>query len=189
MIRTRNTAFVLAIVLLFLLPATGVWGEPLQKKIQLQHALFYSQKEVLVRYDQPGPHPYERFEYDYYIGSGVQLKNLTSQKIERLKVTCRFKDNWNRDLSVRTAMVDLNPGESRRVIFHSGLLAENITGPQVTISNITQVLIMNPEQEEDFLNFGLNPDFDRFRTLNTTVRRTITKVTCDIQLEASPGDH
>lgn len=185
--------FLILMLLFTLLCSSYAAAEKAGKdSLQIKHAIYFSQQEILVRERNPGSDyyatPYSNYEYrefEYRIGCAAEFVNNTDKPVKNAVAVCTFKDKWGKVLASRKERISLKPGDKTRRIFDSGLYAQNMAGNTTMsfTSAISNSLVMSPLRERDFLHFNENVDFDKYHQVTAQVNLTMTDVSCEITME------
>lgn len=152
--------------------------------VTTKQVLYLLKKDMLV-WDHSGPAETgtgyeERIDYAFYISCGVEVENVSSQEVKKM-IVCQFLDKWGHVLASPSQRVTLQPGEKRRLVFNSDMMAENFTGNYYAdgLSSINPKILTDLE-EKAFITFNYDLPFDNKLKLNVTVNHTLTEIKCNV---------
>jgi hypothetical protein len=180
--RSDKIYFLFLVIFILVMAGSFVSASDSTKGLEIKHAIFFETKKIEVRETYGSPTPYApypnpygqntRIEYEYFINSAAEIKNPTDKPISA-DVTCEFRDKMARTLRTDGKKVKLEPGGSIRMIFRSGLKAEE-HGPQALSGEI----FLSDDDQKDFLAGQKDLNFEKNKVVACKVLLTVTEVSC-----------
>jgi hypothetical protein len=124
--------------------------------------------------------PYFDMIGTYHVRSAAEITNKSDTPVKNLIVKCIFTDEFGKDLAETQKTIALEPGETKRLIFYSGITPSGAGG--IDYDDINKVFYMTPEDEKEFLDYGKDVQFGMHDYVPAVMNMETQKITCKFEL-------
>jgi hypothetical protein len=124
--------------------------------------------------------PYFDMIGTYHVRCAAEITNKSDTPIKNFLVKCIFTDEYSKELAQTSKTVSLEPGETKRLLFYSGISPSGAGG--IEYEDINKVFYMTPEDEKEYMDFGKDVQFGAHDYVPAVMDMETQKITCKFEI-------